>query len=265
MFSEYSREILIAPSLSCNLDLIQLAITRHVFVCVVSSRRALWIAETLTNIAHFQLCSCHSRRCCLSKLGSSWVFLEFSSCWAMHVPQIYIQTQVNNVENYVYKSTVIYFRLTDPIVQLNVSNFNSTLPNQNHAWLIEFYSSWCGHCINFAPSFVHLAKKVEGMWSYFWLKPAIAESFTAGWRKTIQVGAVDCGDDVNLPICRHYDIRGYPTLKFFKPYANSSDLGIKYLGKKRPDVIQRNMVDFIMLLIDQNIAPNNWPSFIFPE
>ena len=30
------------------------------------------------------------------------------------------------------------------------------------AWLVEFYSSWCGHCVQFAPDYKKLAKDVKG-------------------------------------------------------------------------------------------------------
>ena len=30
-----------------------------------------------------------------------------------------------------------------------------------------------------------------------------------GWRDVISVGAIDCAQDVNSPICRDYEVQGY--------------------------------------------------------
>jgi thiol oxidase len=54
------------------------------------------------------------------------------------------------------------YKDTDPIVQMTVVDFKTTILETSNAWLIEFYSSWCGHCIDFAPTFVELANDVKG-------------------------------------------------------------------------------------------------------
>ena len=51
---------------------------------------------------------------------------------------------------------------TDNITILNFLNFKSTVLGSSTTWLVEFYSSWCGHCINFAPTFKNLAADVKG-------------------------------------------------------------------------------------------------------
>lgn len=50
----------------------------------------------------------------------------------------------------------------DPMLQLNISTFNSSIYGKPKGILVEFYSSWCGHCINFAPLWRTFAKDVEG-------------------------------------------------------------------------------------------------------
>ena len=31
-------------------------------------------------------------------------------------------------------------------------------------WMVQFYSSWCGHCIHFQPTFLEFGARVEGWW-----------------------------------------------------------------------------------------------------
>ena len=50
----------------------------------------------------------------------------------------------------------------DKVKILDIDNFNSTVFGSQNSWLIEFYSSWCGHCIRFAPTWKQLAKAVKG-------------------------------------------------------------------------------------------------------
>lgn len=58
--------------------------------------------------------------------------------------------------------TMKLYKDTDPIVQMTVVDFKTTILETSNAWLIEFYSSWCGHCIDFAPTFIELANDVKG-------------------------------------------------------------------------------------------------------
>lgn len=48
---------------------------------------------------------------------------------------------------------------------MNVADFKSTIVATSNAWMVEFYSSWCGHCIDFAPAFIELANSVKGTFS----------------------------------------------------------------------------------------------------
>ena len=102
----------------------------------------------------------------------------------------------------------LYSAVEDPdIAQLNSSNLRPTVLGSDRAWLVEFYSSWCGHCIHFAPTYKALAKE------------------TSLWKGVVALAAIDCADDANTAICREFEIMGYPSMKFFPPKAHKDDLG----------------------------------------
>ena len=54
----------------------------------------------------------------------------------------------------------------DDVIVLNVTSFNRTVLGTSNAWLVEFFSSWCGHCIRYAPLYKQLATDVKGTVHY---------------------------------------------------------------------------------------------------
>uniref|UniRef100_A0A8C3IPI4 Sulfhydryl oxidase n=1 Tax=Chrysemys picta bellii TaxID=8478 RepID=A0A8C3IPI4_CHRPI len=52
----------------------------------------------------------------------------------------------------------------DPLVLLQVDTLESSVLNSSSAWLVEFYASWCGHCVHFAPTWRALAADIQGDW-----------------------------------------------------------------------------------------------------
>ena len=49
------------------------------------------------------------------------------------------------------------------ITSLEKTEVNETLRKTMKPWLIQFYSSWCGHCQRFAPTFKEASEKIEGV------------------------------------------------------------------------------------------------------
>lgn len=93
---------------------------------------------------------------------------------------------------------------------LDTSNFRNTLRKIKHA-IVMFYAPWCGHCKSTKPEFVKAAEK-------------FADELMVGF------GAVDCTNDQEL--CANYDVRGYPTIKYFSYF----DKAVKeYTGGRKED------------------------------
>ena len=49
-----------------------------------------------------------------------------------------------------------------PVINLDQDNFNSYVLSSETAWVVEFYSSWCGHCQRFAPTYTRFAERIRG-------------------------------------------------------------------------------------------------------
>uniref|UniRef100_A0A674JY39 Sulfhydryl oxidase n=1 Tax=Terrapene triunguis TaxID=2587831 RepID=A0A674JY39_9SAUR len=97
----------------------------------------------------------------------------------------------------------------DPLVLLQVDTLESSVLNSSSAWLVEFYASWCGHCVHFAPIWRALAADIQE------------------WSPAVNVAVVDCADIANQKMCGKFGITGFPTLKFFKAFSKSPEDGTK--------------------------------------
>lgn len=53
----------------------------------------------------------------------------------------------------------------DDVMELRASDFNSQLLGKDHAWVVEFYAAWCGHCQRFAPVWKEFATNVLGKYN----------------------------------------------------------------------------------------------------
>ena len=85
------------------------------------------------------------------------------------------------------------------VVTLTEANFDKLVLDSDDLWLVEFYAPWCGHCKNLAPEWEKAAKALDGK---------------------VKLGAVDA--TVEQSLGSKYDVRGYPTIKVFRPGAKSS-------------------------------------------
>eukprot|EP01133_Synstelium_polycarpum_P001520 gene1520-1776_t len=80
------------------------------------------------------------------------------------------------------------------VVTLTTENFAKEVFGSDHIWLVEFYAPWCGHCKSLKPEYEKAAKNMKGL---------------------VKMGAINCDEDSNKQLCGQYDIKGFPTIKFF--------------------------------------------------
>ncbi|KAK6470763.1 sulfhydryl oxidase 2 [Huso huso] len=125
----------------------------------------------------------------------------------------------------------------DPVTILHSGTVKQTLQNSSSAWLVQFYSSWCGHCIQYSPTWKALAGDVKD------------------WEPAIQIGVLDCADEKNFDVCKEFGVHFYPTFRYFKARNNKFDLGKPYRGANRElPTVRQVMVNFL-----QNHSQEEWP------
>jgi len=61
-----------------------------------------------------------------------------------------------------YVDAELLYSDEDDVISLNVTSFNRTVLGTSNAWLVEFFSSWCGHCVRYAPLYKQLATDIKG-------------------------------------------------------------------------------------------------------
>merc|ERR1712038_450336 len=107
----------------------------------------------------------------------------------------------------------------DAVVDLNAESFELFTSTGSH--FIKFYAPWCGHCKRLAPAWSDLAKEFEN-------------------NKDVSIDKIDCTAEDSKSVCSKFEVRGYPTLLFFKDgqmvekYSGGRDLSAlkSYVLKK---------------------------------
>ncbi|XP_028855478.1 sulfhydryl oxidase 1-like isoform X1 [Denticeps clupeoides] len=112
----------------------------------------------------------------------------------------------------------------DQVVLLTPDTVASVLRNNSAALLVEFYASWCGHCVAFSPVWKALARD------------------TREWKPAVDLVAIDCAFEENSRVCRDFGIAGYPSLKFFPAHSGSDSKGSDIKGFPRDVLGLRHLI-----------------------
>ncbi|XP_047624876.1 sulfhydryl oxidase 2 isoform X2 [Phacochoerus africanus] len=126
----------------------------------------------------------------------------------------------------------------DAVWVLDSGSLRGATANSSAAWLVQFYSSWCGHCIGYAPTWRALADDVRD------------------WAAAVRVAALDCAEEKNHEVCRAYDVRFYPTFRYFKAFTKDFTTGENYKGPDRElRTVRQAMIDFLQNHTDEGRPP----------
>ncbi|NXW00245.1 QSOX1 oxidase, partial [Fregetta grallaria] len=132
------------------------------------------------------------------------------------------------------KSRELY-SATDPLELLG-SGAEGRLLGSPSAWAVEFFASWCGHCVHFAPTWRALAHDLRE------------------WRPAVMLAAIDCADEANQQVCANFGITGFPTLKFFRAFSKKAEDGIRITN---PSATVEDLRHAIITNLEQ--SQDAWP------
>ncbi|KAG8531762.1 uncharacterized protein KY384_003398 [Bacidia gigantensis] len=92
-------------------------------------------------------------------------------------------------------------------IALTQESFQKLVTNTQDPWFVKFYAPWCHHCQALAPSWLQMAKELQGK---------------------LNVGEVNCDQEVRL--CKDVRVKAYPTIHFFRGGERVEYDGLRGLG-----------------------------------
>ncbi|XP_030830286.1 protein disulfide-isomerase A6 homolog [Strongylocentrotus purpuratus] len=102
----------------------------------------------------------------------------------------------------------------DDVVELTDGNFEKEVLNSKDGVLVEFFAPWCGHCKSLAPEWAKAATELKGK---------------------MKLGALDA--TVHTVTASRYNVRGYPTLRYFPAGVKDANSAEEYDGGRTATAI----------------------------
>ncbi|NWI97728.1 QSOX1 oxidase, partial [Pitta sordida] len=127
------------------------------------------------------------------------------------------------------------YSASDPLELLG-PEAEKQLLGSSSAWAVEFFASWCGHCVHFAPIWRALAHDIRE------------------WRPAVILAAIDCADEENQQVCSDFGITGFPTVKFFRAFSKKAEDGIRITN---PSATVEDLRHAIITNLEQ--SQDSWP------
>lgn len=93
------------------------------------------------------------------------------------------------------------------VQSLTAETFEKVVTNTMDPWFVKFYAPWCHHCQALAPVWASLARQMKGK---------------------LNIGEVNC--DIEKRLCKDANVRGYPTMLFFRGGQRIEYEGLRGLG-----------------------------------
>ncbi|KAM4861903.1 sulfhydryl oxidase 1 isoform 2-T2 [Thomomys bottae] len=119
----------------------------------------------------------------------------------------------------------VLYSASDPLTLLQADTVRGTVLHSSSSWAVEFFASWCGHCIAFAPMWKALAEDVKG------------------WRPALNLAVLDCAEEANNAVCRDFNIRGFPTVRFFKAFSKSGSGAVLPVAGATVQMLRERLID----------------------
>uniref|UniRef100_A0A1A9X5S4 Protein disulfide-isomerase A6 homolog n=1 Tax=Glossina brevipalpis TaxID=37001 RepID=A0A1A9X5S4_9MUSC len=113
---------------------------------------------------------------------------------------------------------------SDVVIELTDDNFDKLVLQSEDDWMVEFFAPWCGHCKNLAPEWSKAAQELKGK---------------------VKLGALDA--TVHQVKASEYEVRGYPTIKYFPAGKKRSSNAQNYDGG-------RTASDIVAWALDKHMA-----------
>lgn len=124
------------------------------------------------------------------------------------------------------------------MIELTDANFDKIVFNNKQGVMVEFFAPWCGHCKNLEPQWKSAASELKGK---------------------VLFGALDA--TVHQSKASQYNIRGFPTIKYFPPGSTSASDAVDYEGGRQAS----DLIAYANSRVAENLPPPELKQLVSQE